>query len=318
MKNSYEVLSPLFMKLAGLFVSIYLCILSVKLFMLSPSQAYWQTNAFSVWPIILGAAILCVCFSMFIFSKKIDNGKICLFGMYVLCFIKCILFLLIFNMRLRTLSDANMMLNIVLCFGFLFIFLEFLHAQTSGNYIEEKTLVAGVIGIVSCIFALILVIYISLSGLFLPEFYLIFYLPYALHIFVFSKIRKKVLIYNYGLFTLMLIILSLFIVQWSGRSFYVDIAKNIVLIEIFTIFCCTQLIPPKSKQKSNDIETNPLRKLTSSIMSIFHCANNNICYSNELQPEAFPMIKGIFKLTVRFTYFTLLAKFLTTIIWRGF
>ena len=312
MKNSYEVLSPLFMKITGFCVSLFLCIMSVKLFVLSPRYAYWQKNAFLVWLVIVAAFILCMLFFMFIFMK-IDKSKIYLFSLYMLCGVKCVLFLLKFSIRLRNVSDANMMLKIILCFGFIFIFLEYLHAQTSRNFIREKTVLAGIMGIISCIFSLAFVIHMFLNGLFLLVFFLVFYLPYALHVFIFSLYKKRILVYAYGFLALMLV-LSIFFVPNTGRRFYVDIVENIVLIEIFTVFCCTQLIPLKNKEEHNDTIKNPLQKLTSRVLFKFHYERNSVSYSNNLQPESFPMIKGVLVLIFRFTYFALLAKFLAAII----
>ena len=313
MKNGYEILSPYFMKLAGFCVSIYLCIISVKLFVMNPENAYWHTNSFLVWSIILAAFFLCVLFFMFIFIKT-DNSKVYLFSLYLLCCIKFVLFLFMFNMRLRTLSDANIMLKIVLCFGFLFIFLEFLHAQTSRNFIGEKTLIAGIIGTTSCI----MTIYILTTGR-VSSFinFLIFYLFYALHIFVFSLFGKKTK--SSILFQCSFIAFSFVLTPMAfsaGR--HIDYSfDQIVLLEVLAVLGCTQLIPSKERQTPNDITISTKQKLASRILSMFSCAKNNISYSNDLQPETFPIIKGVFMITVRFTYFALFAKYFITLIWRG-
>ena len=310
MKNSYEVLSPFFMKITGFCVSLFLCITCLQLFVLNPGYAYWQTNTLLVWLVIVAAFILCVLFFMFIFMK-INISKIYLFSLYMLCGVKCVLFLLMFNMRLRNVSDANTMLKIILCFGFIFIFLEYLHAQTSRNFIREKTVLAGIMGIASCIISIFVLI--AVKGNYSYNF-LIFYLFYALYIFIFSlfgKETKSSILFQCSFITLSFILTPMTISY--GAPINVTLVY-IAPIEIFAVFCCTQLIPLKNKEEHNDTIINPLQKLTSRVLFKFHYERNSVSYSNNLQPESFPMIKGVLMLTFRFTYFALLAKFLAAII----
>ena len=321
MKNGYEILSPYFMKLVGFCISVYLCIISIKLFVLMPRHAYWQTSAFLVCSIILAAFILCVFFFMFIFIKT-DKSKIYLFSLYLLCYIKCVLFLLVFNTRLHTLSDANIMLKIILCFGFLFIFLEFLHAQMSWSFIREKTVFAGIMGITSCVSIYAITAYmISETGLFtnLHMLAYILYASYAIRIFVFSLIGKEAkssMLFKCSSLVLLLLWMSFTQPNVIGGSNYNRI-EYMVIMETFITFGCTQLFPSKKRQTPHDITINMKQKLTSRILSMFNCAKNNISYSNDLQAEKFPMIKGVFMITARFTYFALLAIFITIIFWRG-
>ena len=310
MKNGYEILSPYFMKLAGCCVSVYLCIISIKLFVLNPENAYWRTNAFIVWPIILAAFFLCACFFMFVFMK-LDNSRIYLFNLYLLCYIKCVLFLLKFILRLHTFSDANMMLKIVLCFAFLFIFLEFLHAQTSRNFIGEKTTLAGTMGIISCIMTLLLTVF--------QLFFLSYYLLYAMCIFIIFLHGKKVrssILFQCFLIVVIILLSLLEAIGYSSPSIS-HYMVYIVLLEVFAVFGCVQIIQLKYKQAPVNDKANPLQKLTALISSKFNCTKSSVSYSNDLQPETFPIIKGVFMLTARFTYFALLARLLTITIWSG-
>ena len=307
-KNGYEILSPFFMKVAGFCVSIYLCILSIKLFVLNPGYAYWQTNAFLVWPIILSAFILCVCFFMFIFMKA-NNSGIYLFDMYVLCCVKCILFLLVFYTSTRSLPDTNMMLKIILCFGFLFIFLEFLHAQTSRNFIGEKTVLAGIMGITFCIIPLMLTVVFF--------FFFAFYLLYAISIFILflqGKETKSSILFQCSLIVFLLLLSSLMIPS-VGSSSNSRILAYIMFLEIFAVLGCNQLIHLKDKQALGNVAISPLQKFISRSLPKFYCVEDKAVYRNNLPSEAFPMIKGGFMLTIRFTYFTLLAMSIATI-WR--
>ncbi|MCL1941878.1 MAG: hypothetical protein FWG09_08030, partial [Synergistaceae bacterium] len=195
MKNDYEVLSPFFLKFAGLCVSIYLNILCLQLFLLNTrfidpnSPSYQQINVYLIWAIIIGVFILCAFFFIFTFMK-VDNSGIYLFNMYLLYYIMCVLFLFILKTRAGTVSNANMMLKIILCLGFIFIFLEFLHAQTSANFVRDKCILAGIMGITPCIVIFVIITY----AVYYKRFYAyympyhavayILYLLYALRIFV--------------------------------------------------------------------------------------------------------------------------------------
>jgi len=320
MKNSYEVLSPFFLRFTGLCVSVYLCILCVKLFILNPRYAYWQANAFLVWPIILSAFLLCVSFVMFIFSKM-NYSRICLLNLYVLCCLKCVLFLLLINTRAYTLPNANMMLKIVLCFGFLFIFLEFLHAQTSNSFVREKSLLSGILGVVSCIVIFATLIFLisirELSMLIYALPYLLYAL-YALRIFVFSLLGKEAkssVLFQCSLLAFFFLI-SLFRIPSVGLSNKYTL-DYIIFLEIFTIIAFTQHIALKNKQIPDDITTNSMRKLASHVLPMFCFLKNKVSYNNDLQSEEFPMIRGLFMLTLRFMYFAFLATNVATI-WRGY
>ena len=316
LKNEYEVLSPLFLKFVGFCVSIYLCILCVQLFIMNygyikqNSFLSPQINIYLIGTIISSALILCVFFAAFVFMK-VDNSKAYLFNMYMLCCIKCVLLLHILITHAENVNDTYMMLRIVLCFGFLFIFLEFLHAQTSKNLVRDKCILAGIMGITSCILPLMLTI-----GYF---FFWTFYLLYALYIFILSLRGKeaKTSILSQLFFIAFLLLLSASVVPDIGSQGSFSLVYTMFLfLEIFAVFGCTQLIPSKSEHTTTNTTRNSLQKLTSRIL--FRCdhVNGKTIYHNDLQPEAFPMIKGIFMLSIRFTYFTLLAMSVATI-WRG-
>jgi hypothetical protein len=113
----------------------------------------------------------CSFFSLFVFSN-IGNSKIYLFNMYVLFYIKSILFTFTSITTTSRQSDLDTMQKIILCLGFLFIFLEFLHAQTAKNFTKEKCFVAGILGILSCFIALMVTSFlffkVAFFGVFLP------------------------------------------------------------------------------------------------------------------------------------------------------
>jgi len=315
MKNSYEILSPFFLKFTGFCVSVYLCILCVRLFILNPRYAYWQLNAFLVWPIILGAFILCVCFAMFILAKM-NNSRVYLSSMYLLYCIKCILFLIILNTRAYTLINANIMLKIALCFGFLFIFLEYLHAQTSLDFFKEKTLLSGIMGIVSCLIVFAITVYVIYYDRLSIVYILAFSSIYALRILIFSIIGKETkssILYK-CFFISFLFLLSLFTIPAVPNY---NNLERIVVIETLIAFCCTQLIPLKNKQTSEDITISPLQKLVSCFYPKLYYEEDKVVNSNVKHHQAFIMIKGMFMLALRFIFFALLATGVANI-WRGY
>ena len=315
-KNEYEILSPLFLKFVGFCMSIYLYVLCLQLFIVNygyikqDSFLYPQINVYLIWAIISSAFILCVFFSSFIFMK-VDNSKVYLFNMYMLCCIKCVILLYILITYAEDINNTYMMMRIVLCFGFLFIFLEFLHAQTSKNSFRDKCILAGVMGITSCILPLMLTIGYC--------FFWIFYLLYALYIFILSLQGKeaKTSILSQLLFIAFLLLLSALVVPNIGSiNNYTSVHIMFLFLEIFAVFSCTQLIPSKSDQTTINITRNSLHKLTP--LALFRCnhVKRGVIYRNDLRTEALPMIKGIFMLFIRFTYFTLFAMSIATI-WRG-
>jgi len=258
MKNEYEILSPFFLKLAGFCVSIFLFVLCLQLFVLNPryidpsSVSYRQINVYLIWTIIAGVFILCAFFSAFLFMK-VDNSKIYLFNMYLLYCIMCVLFFFILQTRAWTVSNANVMLRIILCLGFIFIFLEFLHAQTSKNFIREKCILASIMGMAPCIAIFVISYKESLHGSFhgIYTMYTIIYMPYilyALHILLFSLLGKKE---KTSVLFKCLFVIFLFLwvpsvtPNWLGGGGPPVI--NPLTLKISVIFCCTQLIPLREK-----------------------------------------------------------------------
>jgi hypothetical protein len=281
----------------------------VKLFVLNPRYAYWKVSAFLVWPIILSALSLCVCFATSIFTK-VEDSSVYLFNMYVLVCIKLILFLFVFFTRACTDFDANAILKIVLCFGFLFILLEFLHAQMSKTYIMEKTILSAIMGITSCSTPIVL-----MSILHVDYSFFIFYLLYALYIFVLSilgKETKSSILFQCS-FIAVTFLLSPIVIT-NGPSIKHELGY-IVFLEIFAVFSCTQLMLLKGSRVP--VTKSFMQILTSCILPKFHCTENVVSCSNDLSSKALPIINGAFMLVIRLIYFTFLAISLATI-WRDF
>jgi len=320
MKNSYEVLSPFFLKFAGFCVSVFLCILCVRLFILNTRYAYWQANAFLVWPVILGAFILCVCFAMLILAKM-SGSRVYLSNMCLIYCIKCILFLLIFNTRAYTLPNADMMLRIVLCFGILFIFLEFLHAQTSMNFIKEKTVLSGIMGITSCIVIFMAIAFMFSKDHFIMNLYILaysLYALYALRIFVFTFIGKEAkssILFKCSSVVLLYLWILLTRPMMFGGMYYSKF-EEIIILETLITFCFTQLIPSKTIQTPDEYAVSSLRKLMLRFFYNFHYVEDKAGQSNGFQSGAFLITKGMFMLAIRFTIFAILATRVATI-WRG-
>jgi hypothetical protein len=158
---------------------------------------------------------------------------------------------------------------------------------------------------------------VSLVLVITQYFFLIFYLFYALCIFVFSlqgKVVKPSAFIQCFIIAFLLLLSTLVVPNIGSSNNYV--IDYILLLEIFAVFGCTQLIPLKRKHIPNSITISPLQKL-SSRSTDFIGSEYNICYSKCLLPEVFPMIKGIFMVIVRITYFALLAKYITTNFWVG-
>ena len=198
MKNSYEILSPLFLKLAGFCVCIYLYVLCLQLFFINSRYinptffSFQQINIYFVWSIVFCVFVLCAYFSIFTFMK-ISNGKLYLSSMYLLYCTMFVLLLFVFKTLAYTVSNATIMLKIVLCLGFIFIFLEYLHAQTSNNFIRDKCVLAGIMGITPCIVVFVTIAYVIFGHIHYDDavFVLLYmwayllYLIYALRIFYF-------------------------------------------------------------------------------------------------------------------------------------
>ena len=306
MKSDYDVLSPFFMKLVGFCVSIFLYILCLKLFVEKPIYIFHKTNAYFVWAITVGAFILCVCFSAFLFMK-INNSIVYLLNIYVIYCVKCVLFLLILITYTRSLSEAEMMQRIFLCLGFLFIFLEFLHAQTTRTFIRDKCLLSCTMGITSSVFALAAIVLMFYFNHFSVAHVLALYLLYALRIFVFSlygKDAKTSLKFKFY-FMIFLILLSPASTVMIGIPYY-NRLEDIVILETMIIFGCTQLIPLTCGQTSGHIARSPMQKLALHIFTRY-CVRNETVHSNDLHLKTFILIKGILMLVLRFVFFTLLA-----------
>ena len=264
-------------------MSIYLYVLCIQLFILNygyikqESLLSPQINVYLFWVIISSAFILCVFFSAFVFMK-INNSIIYLFNMYFIYFIKCVLFLLIMKTRAGDAANANKMLKIVLCLGFLFVFLEFLHMQTSKTFIRDKYILAGSMGILSCISIFTIIAYvlyfrcipiIAHYGYYLPYHMVAYllYILYALRILVFSIMEKEA-----KSSMLFKCLFTAFIILWillATPSVYglslplspLYILCNIFTLEILIIFGCTQIIPLGCVQVADNAPKGSLQNL---------------------------------------------------------
>jgi hypothetical protein len=202
------------------------------------------------------------------------------------------------------------MLKIVLCFSFLFILLEFLHAQTSKAFTKEKAVLSSIIGITSCIVPLLLAI--------LHFFFFMFYIFFAFSIFILTLQGKEVKfskLFHISIIAFLLILASLVIPNVGTSDSYI-ILDYIMFLEVLALFCCTQLIPIIGEQTLVDDSISLMQKHASCISSKLYNSEANVGYSNDLPSEVFPMIKGIFMLVIRIFYFTFFAISIA-IIWRG-
>ena len=301
LKNEYEILSPFFLKYVGFCVSLYLYALCLQLFIMNPGNVNsgsfftWEMNSHYIWAIISGAFIMCVLFSAFIFMK-INHSKVYLFSMYFLYIIMCILFLFVLKTNAKTdfkasaIYNANILLKIALCLGYLFIFLEFLHAQTSNTFIRDKCILAGIMGMAPCIAIFVMIPLINNNNFHIFTFCLLGVI-YAIRSFVFS-LRGK---YD-NVSMLFKCKFAAFLILWAlltnpnyigGARMNIPFWNPFTLI-ILVVFGCTQLIPLECK------------KSATAIIDLFQNPKEN----------------GVYMLVIRFIYFAFLAEAIATI-WRG-
>jgi hypothetical protein len=180
--------------------------------------------------------------------------------------------------------NAGLMHKIVFCFGFLFIFLEFLHAQTSGTFIRDKSILAGIMGITTCI-AIFIISYKSHFNAINTLIYLP-YIMYALRIFVFSLLGKEdktSMLFKCSFIAFVFLWVSLATPHSIGGGDPSII--NSFTLKIYAVFGCTLLIPLKCKQSAEAIL---------------------VLFQN-------PFENGIYMLVIRFLYFVFLADGIATI-----
>ena len=185
--DHYKILSPSFLKITGLCISLFLCGACWILFFQNPR---YNAVGFLLYEIFVGIIGVTLFFVFFVFSS-IENSKLYLLNAYFLFFIHCVLFIFIASTSPTRVSDVKMMQKIILCLGFLFMFCEFLHAQTAENFAHERFVEACVMGVVSSLAALPwtgFMFFLSLMPAMAP--FTMIYFIYALYTFILS-LRKK-------------------------------------------------------------------------------------------------------------------------------
>jgi hypothetical protein len=203
----------------------------------------------------------------------------------------CILFLFVYKTRAWTISNANQMLKIVLCLGYLFIFLEYLHAQTSPTFIRDKCIFAGIIGITPCI--AIFVLSFKIDYYHMNIYSDLPYILYSLLIFIFSLLGKEhitsLLLKYYFIAIPFLLLLGLLAIRISiGTRLPYEI--NYLSLKLFIIFCCTQLIPLQYKKL-------PFNAISAPLLN--------------------PIKKWMIMLFFRLLYFSMIAGYMAIVWMRG-
>jgi hypothetical protein len=184
--------------------------------------------------------------------------------------------------RAGTVHNADMMMRMTLCLGFLFIFLEFLHVQTSPDFVKDKRILAGIMGIAT--FAFILLVFRFYN--FLYNIYIVAFLPfilYALRVFVLSmqgKEYKSSVLFKCSFIAFLFLWSMLTVPNILGMPMPSII--NPLALKVFVIFGCIQLIPSVNRdQLSGEVKCSLLTR---------------------------SIIDGVFLLSCRFLYFALLAE----------
>ena len=165
------------------------------------------------------------------------------------------------------------------------------HAQTSNNYIRDKCILAGIMGITPCITIIMISTRITLYNAYTPV--CLPYLLYASCIFIFSllgKIDKTHVLLKYFYIAIPLLFLLGSITTPILYGVSVPFITNGLTLKILIIFCCTQLIPLKYEQVSTPATSIPLQN---------------------------SMKKGMIMLAFRFIYFALIAEGISIIWMRG-
>jgi hypothetical protein len=242
--------------------------------------------------------------------------------MYLIYCAICFIFLLAIISEAFNVSNANIMLRIILCYGFLFIFLEFLHAQTSSDFAKEIHFLSGILGIISCILTFATLIcmsyYYFYDSIILFIHNIAFYIPlfYMSCVFVFSLQRNEAKFSTLFKCSILgfALLWYLFTMPILIGGAYNNKLEELVILELLVIFGCTQLIPLKSGQTSTNVTKNPLEKFVLYISYKLNCTENSIHYGYNLQTKSFLMIKGMFMLILRFMFFIFLAT-RVAIIW---
>jgi hypothetical protein len=268
-KNSYIMNQfILFLKTAGICISVFLLALCLKLFLQNPRYLRWYENKYFTWIVISGIAVIGISFLRMIFcNTKINN--VCLFDMYLLFGIKCSLFMFILKTTTTRPVDIVMMRWLILGLGILFMFLEFLHTQTANNFIRDRRLLSGIMGIVSCLLALRATVSMNWP---LFEFtpFCISYLFYALWQFIFSlwKSEKYKLLpkAEWALVIFLLLLSPLACGMMLGMSPRNRI-EEVAIMETWVVFGCAQLIPSKE-----DSRKNAAVKISMSILTLAYFA----------------------------------------------